>query len=151
LAIVLVAMKLIVVGLLIGSVAGGVLFAVAAQTVNANATAESNTGGSIAGHVTNSHATPIDTYSVIVFPTDRKAWSADSRVVKFAGPAPDGGFEVAGLPPGEYWVVAVDAIQSNQVGEWARPEVLEKLSPHATRVALAERQRYMTVLRLIRR
>ena len=146
----MVALKLIVVGLMIGSVASGVSFAVAAQTLNTNAAVRASAGGSIAGHVTNSHSTPIDTYSVMVFPTDRKAWS-DSRVVKFARPAPDGGFEVAGLPPGEYWVVAVDAIQSNQVAEWTKPEVLEKLSPHARRVAIAERERYMTVLRLIRR
>ena len=144
-------MKLIVLGLLIGSVAGRVSFTVAAQTVTANGAVRSNVGGSIAGHVTDAHAAPIDTYSVIVFPTDRKAWSADSSVVKFARPASDGGFEVAGLPPGEYWVVAVDAIQSNQIGEWTRPEVLQKLSPHATRVPLAERERSMTVLRLIRR
>ena len=147
----MVALKLIVVGLMIGSVASGVSFAVAAQTLNTNAAVRASAGGSIAGHVTNSHSTPIDTYSVMVFPTDRKAWSADSRVVKFARPAPDGGFEVAGLPPGEYWVVAVDAIRSNQVEEWTKPEVLEKLSARATRVGLAERERYMTVLRLLRR
>jgi hypothetical protein len=145
-------MKLIVVGLVIASVARGGAFAVAAQTIGANSTARSDAGGSIAGHVTNAHAQPIDTYSVIVFPTDRKAWSADSRLVKFAHPAQDGGFEVAGLPPGEYWVAAVDAIQSNQgVDEWTKPEVLAKLSPHATRVAVAAGGRYMTVLRLIRR
>jgi hypothetical protein len=144
-------MKPIVVVLVLVSI-GEVSFGAAAQTVNANATVRSPAGGSIAGHVTDAHSTPIDTYTVIVFPTDRKAWSADSRVVKFARPAPDGGFEVAGLPPGEYWVAAVDAIQSNQgVDEWTKPEVLEKLSVRATRVAVADRGRYMTVLRVIRK
>jgi Carboxypeptidase regulatory-like domain len=144
-------MKPIVVVLVLVSI-GEVSFGAAAQTVNGNATVRSPAGGSIAGHVTDAHSTPIDTYTVIVFPTDRKAWSADSRVVKFARPAPDGGFEVAGLPPGEYWVAAVDAIQSNQgVDEWTKPEVLEKLSVRATRVAVADRGRYMTVLRVIRK
>jgi transcriptional regulator GlxA family with amidase domain len=144
-------MKVIVVGLVIASVASGGSFAVAAQTIGANSTAGSDAGGSIAGHVTNAHAQPIDTYSVIVFPTDRKSWF-DPRVVTFARPAQDGGFEVVGLAPGEYWVAAVDAIQGNQgLAEWTKPEVLEKLSPRATRVVLGERERFMTVLRLIRR
>jgi len=145
-------MKLIVVALVIGSVASGVSFAHADQAVGANGTAGSNAGGSIAGHVTNAHAQPIDTYSVFVFPTDRKAWSGDSRLVKFARPAPDGGFEVAGLPPGEYWVAAVDPIQDDQgARDFARPEVLAFLSSRATRVMLVDHERFMTVLRLIRR
>jgi hypothetical protein len=36
-------------------------------------------------------------------------------------------------------------------GDWLTPETLEQLSFRATRVTLAERQRFMTVLRLIRR
>ena len=144
-------MKPIVVGLVLGSVAGAVSFA-AAQTVTTTGVVSSSVGGSIAGHVTNSRSEPIDAYTVIVFPTDRKAWSADSRLVKFARPAQDGGFEVAGLPPGEYWVAAVDAIQADQsLGEWTKPERLQALSPRATRVVLADRGRFMTVLRLIRR
>jgi len=145
-------MKLIVVALVIGSMASGVSFAHADQAVGANGTAGSNAGGSIAGHVTDAHAKPIDTYSVVVFPTDRKVWSADWRVVKFARPAQDGGFEVAGLPPGEYWVAAVEAIQGDQgARDFATPEVLTALSSRATRVILADHDRYMTVLRLIRR
>jgi hypothetical protein len=145
-------MKLIVAALVIALVASAGSFAVAAQTIGANSTARSTAGGSIAGHVTDAHAKPVDTYSVVVFPTDRKVWSADSRVVKFARPAQDGGFEVTGLPPGEYWVAAVEAIQGDQgARDFAKPEVLTALSSRATRVILADHDRYMTVLRLIRR
>jgi hypothetical protein len=95
---------------------------------------------------------PISSYSVIVFSTDRTKWFANSRFLKFAKPSQDGGFEVVGLPPGEYWIAAVDSIQGNQsFGEWEKPEVLEALSTRAQRVTLAERERYMTILRLIRR
>lgn len=108
--------------------------------------------GTIAGHVADARAIPVRDYSVIVFPTDRTKWLATSRFLTVARPSPDGGFEVGGLPPGEYWVVAVDAIQGNQsVGGWEKPEVLEPLTPRATRVTLAERERVMTVLRLTRR
>jgi len=143
-------MKLLVITLILGSIASEVSVGVAAQTLNT--TVNVRTSSMIAGHVTDAHSKPIDSYSVIVFPTDRKAWLADSRVVKFARPAQDGGFEVAGLPPGEYWVAAVDTIQGNQsAGEWTKPEVLEKLAPRATRVVLGPQERSLIVLRLIRR
>jgi hypothetical protein len=122
----------------------------AAQTTAGAEVVVSKAGATIAGHVTDNRSAPVSDYSVIVFATDRTKWLANSRFVKLGRPSPDGGFEVAGLPPGEYWVAAVDAIQGNQgVGEWEKPEVLESLATRATRVTLAERERFMTVLRLI--
>jgi hypothetical protein len=86
-----------------------------------------------------------------VFPTDRTKWSPDPRSVLMVRPAQDGGFEVAGLAPGEYWVAAVDAIQGNRpLNEWGKPEVLERLSTRATRVTLGPQERSMIVLRILR-
>ncbi|HKE84996.1 MAG TPA: carboxypeptidase-like regulatory domain-containing protein [Vicinamibacterales bacterium] len=127
-------------------------FGVTTQTIQGVEAVISTAGGTIAGHVTDARSIPVATYSVIVFPTDRTKWFANSRFLKFGRPSQDGGFEVIGLPPGEYWVAAVDAIEGNQsFGEWQKPEVLESLAPRATRVVLAERERFMTVLRVIRR
>ncbi|HEY1306968.1 MAG TPA: carboxypeptidase-like regulatory domain-containing protein [Vicinamibacterales bacterium] len=127
-------------------------FGVTTQTIPGVEAVISSAGGTIAGHVTDARSIPIANYSVIVFPTDRTKWFANSRFLKFGRPSQDGGFEVIGLPPGEYWVAAVDSIEGNQsFGEWQKPEVLESLAPRATRVVLAERERYMTVLRVIRR
>jgi hypothetical protein len=127
-------------------------FGLAAQTIAGAEIVVSNAGAVIAGHVTDARSTPITSYSVVVFSTDRTKWFANSRVLKFARPSQDGDFEVVGLPPGEYWIAAVDSIQGNQsFGEWEKPEVLDALSTRAQRVTLAERQRYMTILRLIRR
>ena len=109
-------------------------------------------GAVVAGHVTDARSTPVTSYSVLVFSTDRAKWLANSGFLKSVRPSEDGGFEVAGLPAGEYWVAAVDAIQGDQgFGEWEKPEVLEMLTTRATRVMLAERERFMTVLRLVRR
>lgn len=105
----------------------------------------------IAGHVTDARSVPIDNYSVIVFPTDRTKWSANSRLLKVATPSPDGGFEVSALPAGEYWVAAIAPIDRQRGGgDWQKPETLDVLSTRATRVTLREHQRSMTVLRLIR-
>jgi hypothetical protein len=107
---------------------------------------------SISGHVTDAASTPVGRYSVVIFPTDRSQWSSNSRVVRVVLPAPDGSFEATSLLPGEYWVAAIEPRDVlRPAGEWVNPEILEQLSLRATRVTLAERQRLMTVLRLIRK
>lgn len=114
-------------------------------------TAGSNTAASISGHVTNAASAPVGNYSVVVFSTDRRTWSTPSRVLRLARPAPDGSFEVASLPPGEYWVAAIDPAEGSEASsDRFTPELLEKLSFRARRVTLVERERHLTVLRLIR-
>src|SRR6185503_3644836 len=105
----------------------------------------------ISGHVTDATSAPVSNYTVVVFPTDRTKWSVTPRLLRLARPAEDGSFEVS-LPPGEYWVAATDPVDGADVsGDWLKTETLERLSFSATRVTLTERQRVMTVLRLIRR
>jgi len=112
----------------------------------------SNGDAAISGHVTDARSAPVSAYSVVVFPTDRARWSETSRSLRVAKPSQDGSFEVTSLPPGEYWVAATDPMNSSDAsGDSLKPETLERLSFRATRVTLAERQRVMTVLRLIRR
>jgi hypothetical protein len=112
----------------------------------------STTGATVTGHVTDARAMPVSNYSVVVFPTDRGKWVTNLRFVRLTRPAQDGSFEVNGLPPGEYWLAAVDTIDGDEEsGEWQKADVLEQLSFRAHRVTLVERQRYMTILRLIRR
>jgi hypothetical protein len=111
----------------------------------------------IGGHVTDATSAAVSEYSVVVFPTDRAKWLEPARSMRVARPAPDGSFEVS-LPPGEYWVAAVEGTAATgpmngaeASGDGLKPETLERLSFRATRVTLTERQRVMTVLRLIRR
>jgi hypothetical protein len=114
--------------------------------------APSSVSAAISGHVTDATASPMSNYSVVVFPTDRTKWSERSRSLRLARPEPDGSFEVTSLPPGEYWVAAVDPMNgAGATADWLTPEGLEQLSFRATRVMLTERQRFLTVLRVIRR
>jgi len=114
--------------------------------------APSSVSAVISGHVTDATSAPVSNYTVVVFPTDRTKWSVTPRLLKLARPAEDGSFEVSSLPPGEYWVAATDPVDGADVsGDWLKTETLERLSFRATRVTLTERQRVMTVLRLIRR
>jgi hypothetical protein len=105
----------------------------------------------ISGHVTDATSAPVSNYSVVVFSTDRSTWILTPRFLKLARPTQDGSFEVT-LPPGDYFVAATDPVEGNDVsGDWLKSETLEQLSFRATRVTLTEKQRVMTVLRLIRR
>ena len=113
--------------------------------------AQPSVSAAISGHVTDATSAPVSNYTVVVFPTDRTKWSVTPRLLKLARPAEDGSFDVS-LPPGEYWVAATDPVDGADVsGDWLKTETLERLSFSATRVTLTERQRVMTVLRLIRR
>jgi len=129
--------------------AGVVTMAIATPLAQGGASSVSAT---ISGHVTDAMSAPVSNYTVVVFPTDRTKWSVTPRLLRLARPAEDGSFEVSSLPPGEYWVAATDPVDGADVsGDWLKAETLERLSFRATRVTLTERQRVMTVLRLIRR
>lgn len=124
----------------------------AAAVVAAQSSPSTSTGATIGGHVTDAASAPVAVYSVLIFSTDRSKWFASSRFLRLAHSTQDGSFEVTALPPGEYWVAATTASDVNDTsGDWMKPEVLEQLSFRAQRVTLADRQRFMTVLRLIRR
>lgn len=55
--------------------------------------------------------------------------------MRTAKPDQSGKFEIKGLPPEDYLIVALEYLEP---GEEADPEVLERLRAHATRLSLAE-------------
>jgi hypothetical protein len=106
-------------------------------------TAAEITGGARAG------GQPATEYSVLIFSTDRNRWWAPSGHVKLARPAPDGRFRAASLPPGDYFIAAVDRFDIDT--EWLDADVLVTLAPVAGRITLRDRQKLTTELDLIRR
>jgi hypothetical protein len=115
----------------------------------------------IAGRVTDDRGAAVRDYVVYVFPVDRDKWFAGSRWVRQARASADGGFQVRALPPGDYWVAAVDRSDgsgdprfsdgslSATDGRWADAELLTRLASRASRVALGEGQEQRTNLRVI--
>jgi hypothetical protein len=61
----------------------------------------------------------------------------------------DGTFHLTSLPPGDYFVAALDRLED--AGDWQDPEFLRDISLRAVRVTLAERQSQTSTLRVIRR
>jgi hypothetical protein len=85
---------------------------------------------------------------VIAFSTSRDRWFTGSRHVRRASSGPRGSFDVTNLPPGEYFVAAVDATSPLDL---QAPETLDSLVPRATRVTAREGAVSEVTLRLIRR
>ena len=108
---------------------------------------------SLSGQVSDEGGRAVDDYRVLVFSTNSQRWFGRSPYVRIGyGPEADGGFIVRNLPPGDYWAIAVDAIDGDaDSGEWQNPEVLASLVGAASRVSLAVGQRATTQLRLVRR
>jgi protocatechuate 3,4-dioxygenase beta subunit len=109
-------------------------------------------GASVAGRVTDERGAAVQHYVVVAFSADRDKWFASSRWLKMARSDASGAFRLAALPPGDYWIAAMDRVEgSGDTAEWQDPELLQDLSFRATRVTLGERQSQTTSLRLIRR
>jgi hypothetical protein len=99
----------------------------------------------ISGLVTNTKGEAIKDYSVVVFPQDRDKWTPNSRYVRNARPDQDGRYKVNGLPPGEYRVIALDYVDSN---EWNTPEFLDSVRPKATSFSVNEGESKSVDLRI---
>jgi hypothetical protein len=110
----------------------------------------SSRGASIAGSVTDEHAVRVGDYAVIAFPTRRDMRLSPGRV-KSVRADQDGRYRVSGLPPGEYWVAAVSALEQSIAVESTTPDpaALERLSSRAIRVAVGEGQLHAANLRLV--
>ena len=112
-----------------------------------------NRPASIAGNVADAQGRSVDDYTAIVFATARDRWYPQSRYAAFRRPNADGAFTVPNLPPGEYYVAAVDRLQAgtngDPYGDMQDPSFLESLVPRATRIALTEGQAATVALRVI--
>jgi hypothetical protein len=112
----------------------------------------------ISGRVSDTRGGIASNARVLVFPTDASKWYSSSRYLKlaFQGRRPDAPpgvasdeFRVDGIPPGDYWIIAVD--EFDVATEWQDPDVLRSLAPLAERITLSRRERATRDLRVIER
>jgi hypothetical protein len=101
----------------------------------------------VSGRISTARGQPGSGY-VLVFSADRDRWTMASRHIRFAKASLDGDFTVHGLPPGDYYVAAVDRLLEG-IGEWQDPAVLEELIPDAVRVSVGEDQHQVVSPRLV--
>ncbi len=90
----------------------------------------------LTGTIADALGRPAPDYFLFAFSTDRSAWSPPSRrVSSLVRPRPDGRYEIINLPPGEYYLCAIEDIQNLDRYD---PQVLESLTTASVKVTLAE-------------
>jgi hypothetical protein len=62
-------------------------------------------------------------------------------------PTQEGSFKIAGLPPEDYFAIALPAVQGSQ---WQDPDFLKSLEDAATRILLGDGEAKTLTLRLLR-
>jgi len=113
----------------------------------------------ISGRATNGRGDVPQSAAVLLFPVDQSRWYLASRYLKLArigpdqpagtGSMPPGTFRLRVVPPGDYWIIAVDRFDIET--EWQVPEVLAALAPRAQRITVPERQVIVRDLQLVER
>jgi hypothetical protein len=91
----------------------------------------------VSGSVTDDRGTASVSAIVLAFPADRQRWLGygDSpRTLKTAATTEKGGYAFGHLPPGDYYLIAVEAAEADG---WQDPATLEALSRWASKVTIA--------------
>jgi hypothetical protein len=102
----------------------------------------------LSGAIVDDRARPVGGATVIVFSMDRQQWYPASRYLRRSSSSQDGGFTMAGLPAGSYFVSAVAAIPTGAEDAWQDPEFLDSLIPGASTIGFTDRQKAVLTLRL---
>jgi carboxypeptidase family protein len=102
----------------------------------------------LSGNIIDASSRPETDATVIAFAQDAKRWTPGSRFIRTARTNQDGRYNLRGLPPEDYFVVAVRDIEP---GEWQDPEVLESLRDVAMQVSFNEGETKVQDLKTARR
>jgi protocatechuate 3,4-dioxygenase beta subunit len=100
----------------------------------------------VTGVITDARGEPVKKTGVIAFPQSRELRSANPRYQSMGRTDDDGRYKMTGLPPGSYYIVAVDRIEPGGAQD---PDFLEKMAPNATGFSLLEAETRVIDLRLI--
>lgn len=91
----------------------------------------------VSGAVTDERSAPSATAVVLAFPVDQQRWSGyggSPRTLKSAPTTPGGVYTFAHLPPGDYYLIAVEGAAADG---WQDPNRLEALASRGTRLSIA--------------
>jgi protocatechuate 3,4-dioxygenase beta subunit len=91
---------------------------------------------------------PIADYVVVIFSSDPSKWIDRSRFVLTARPTQQGRFDVRGMPPDDYLLVALPSVAGS---EWQDPDFLQQIRSQATPLSIMEGEAKTVELRLKKR
>jgi hypothetical protein len=100
----------------------------------------------VTGTVVDSRGQAVRDVPVVVFADDRRQWTALSRTTRATRTTQSGRFALNALPPGTYFVAAVDFADE---GSEQDPRVLEEIRRSATSLTVAEGETRNVELKLV--
>ena len=99
----------------------------------------------LTGTIVNDRSQPVPEYSLIVYPSDQRFWTPQSRRIQSTRPATDGRYSFRNLPAGEYRLVPV---YDPEPGSWFDPGFLQQLDSASVRVSIADGEKKEQNLRV---
>jgi uncharacterized protein (DUF2141 family) len=99
----------------------------------------------LSGAIQSAADAALNTFTVILFPTDQALWLPQSRRIQALRPAADGAFTFRNLSAGDYMLAAIDDVE---FGEWFDPSFLQRLLPTAMKIAIAEGEQKVQDIKL---
>jgi hypothetical protein len=100
----------------------------------------------LSGTVADGRGNAVKDYAIVVFAQDRARWTAAvNRYSSLGRPGDDARFKIIGLPPGQYYAIALDRVDPIA---WQDPDFLEGLSQQASVFRLTEGEMRTLDLRL---
>jgi hypothetical protein len=99
----------------------------------------------VTGFLTDGAGQPAPQLYVLVFPTDRALWVAESRRIRSVRSGENGSYTIAGLPPGEYNLCALTELDT---GLQFEAEHLQPFIPSAIRITLGDGEKKRQDLRI---
>jgi protocatechuate 3,4-dioxygenase beta subunit len=99
----------------------------------------------LTGSIVDERGRPVSDYTLIVYPTDQRFWTPQSRRIQSARPATDGRYSFRNLPGGEYRIAPV---LDPEPGSWFDPAFLQQLDNTALRVLIGDGEKKEQNLRV---
>jgi protocatechuate 3,4-dioxygenase beta subunit len=88
----------------------------------------------LSGTIADQKGAPATEYTILLYPTDQKFWTPQSRRIRSARAGADGHYTFRMVPPGEY---RLTTLVDPEPGAWFDREFLEQLDSSSVRVVLA--------------
>jgi hypothetical protein len=102
---------------------------------------------SLSGAVQEDAGNPVGDYTVVAFSTNAEKWGHQTRFVRSARPDQAGRFVIRALPPDQYFVVALEYVETGQEFD---PEQLANWKARATTIELRDGETKTLSLKLVR-
>ena len=99
----------------------------------------------LTGAITDANGNGIAGLQMLLFPTDRSAWSTSHR--RMRGPVrtqPDGTYRFVGVRPGEYHLAVVTELEP---GDWGDPVFMEQVAAQSLKLVFADGEKKVQNLR----